>query len=157
VPCGEKNHDGETISKGMILRFGADLDGRETIYRAGAKSESHYFIILSHFNYNSKLSKNSCLGVGLSSKPWIYGENFIPEHFINWNAIEGKYYEALFPREQNTKPLITFQPDKVCRLCYDNIEMPQKGMDILQMSRSGLAFISKAIMSFISMDDSDPN
>lgn len=148
--CGKKEHKGAGLNKGQIYRFAVDLDGRKTEFRRGEPGETHYFIILSHSKYNRQKSIKSCLGIGLSSSPWQYSESLMPEHFENWESIDNGYYEGF-----SESKAVRFQTDKICRLCYDDIESPKQNRDVLKLNSKGLDRVITLIGNFLKIDNSE--
>ena len=150
---------GYSIRKGEIYRLPYDLDGFPTEARSGNRGETHYFIVLSHFGYNSKFSKNSFLAVGLASdQKWPYSELLIPmDHFDNWDsAVSERGYYNLFYRASE----VYFQSDKVVRLCQKDIEgIERLGKDhpTLSLSTVGLNKVIDRVTLFLKMTNDDPN
>ena len=147
---------GFPISKGQVYRLACDLDGFPTTSRTGSSGETHYFVVLSHFGYNHRISKNSFLAVGLSSNNrWPYSEELIPmEHFDHWDSAVDRhgYYSRFFKA-----PEVYFQSDKVVRLCQKDIESINSAQPTLSLSTVGLNKVIERVSSFLKMSNDDPN
>ena len=147
---------GYSISKGQIYRLAYDLDGLPTEGRSGRTGETHYFVVLSHLAYNRKFSKKSFLAVGFTSNnDWYYSESLIPmEHFDQWdNYVTSHGYYSLFYKVAE----VYFQPDKVVRLCQNDIEWNQNRQQVLSLSQAGMNIVIEKVISFIKIRNDDPN
>jgi hypothetical protein len=96
---------GVRLIKSAIYRFNCDLDGFTPV-----DHKTHFFLILSHEKYNSKM--NSYLGVGLSSKSHAHIKKFLIEDIPEYvKPLKEKKYQAF----QGSNEL-TVIVDKVTRL-----------------------------------------
>lgn len=147
---------GYSINKGEIYRLASDLDGFPNESRRGDDGETHYFIVLSHFRYNQRVSKKSFLAVGISkNQQWDYREDLIPrEHFANWDhaVIKNGYYDRFFEFSE-----IYFQADKLVRLCQESIESFKSAKPALSLSTKGLQKVIECVYGFIKKENDDEN
>ena len=141
---------GLPLNKGEIIRTSCDLDGRPV---PDSGEPKHYFIVLSYLYYNKNMSKKAFLAIELSSKSeWLYSRNLIiPDDFENWsNAVsKGNYYQLFFNAVD-----ISYQADKVVRVCQENVEYPTGRKDpILRLKSVSLNRIVCDINYFMNLEN----
>ena len=127
------------LEKGSVWRFFLNNEG-EAVDRTNIqnpKNKPHYYLILSHLEYNSRRENVNVLGVCLSTNTdQPYAVSFDPDDVENYTQIN--------ERVKNTRVLI----DKVCRLNSCNFAINDTKA-YMRVTKGGYIKVIKGICKFM--------